>query len=249
MTTYRYMTAAEWGMTWARPPQAEQHPDPEAYVHHAGGAEWMHDDAVTVFRQLNNYAQQGKGYSAVDYDILVHYSRSQDVVTIAGARQEWMSAATRDRNEQGEAICLCADTDEREPLPVEVEGLALAVVYGIEKGWIARNATILGHRDNPAHPGATACPGKFLYAELPAIRRRVAELLNPQKVTMWNQPRTVTNGVVSAPPTAEVLAGRFDTWAAIACVKFVQERLGLPVTGVWDQAFGEAFNEAFGYKP
>ncbi len=175
----RYATPADWGMTWARPPEPEARPDPEAYIHHAGGAAWMHDDAFTVFRQLNTYAQQGKGYSAVDYDILVHYSRGQDLLTIAGARQEWMSAATRDRNELGEAICLCADTEEREPLPIEVEGLARAVVYGIEKGWIARDATILGHRDNPAHLNATQCPGRYLYPHLPAIRARVAQLLAP----------------------------------------------------------------------
>ena len=249
MTTYRYLTAAEWGMTWARPPQAEARPDPEAYVHHAGGAEWMRGDAITIFRQLNTYAQQGKGYAAVDYDILVHYDPTTDVVTIGGGRQEWMSAATRDRNEQGEAICLCANTDVRAPLAVEVEGIARAIVWGIQKGWIARNAAVLGHRDNPAHPGATACPGRFLYAQLPTIRTRVAELLNPPKVTMWNQPRSVTDSVVSAPPTADVLAGKYDTWAAIACVKFVQKQLGLPATGQWDQSFGEAFNKAFNYKP
>lgn len=179
MTTYRYLTAAEWGMTWARPPVAEAKPDTEAYVHHAGGAEWMRGDAVTIFRQLNTYAQQGKGYAAVDYDILVHYDPTTDVVTIGGGRQEWMSAATRDRNEQGEAICLCANTDVRAPLAVELEGIARAIVWGIQKGWIAKNAVVLGHRDNPAHPGATACPGRFLYAQLPAVRTRVAALLNP----------------------------------------------------------------------
>lgn len=179
MTTFRYLTPDEWGMTWVRPGVPEKLNDPEAYIHHAGGADWMHDDAVTVFRQLNSYAQQGKGYSAVDYDILVHYSRGTDVVTIGGARCEWMSAATAGRNEEGEAICLCADTEAREPLDVELEGLALAVVYGIDKGWIARDAAVLGHRDNPAHPNGTQCPGKFLYAELPTIRARVAELLTP----------------------------------------------------------------------
>jgi len=179
MTTVRYLTAADWGMTWVRPPVAEKTPDPEVYVHHVGGTAWMGDDAVQVFRALNAYAQTGKGYSALDYDVLVHYSRRDDVLTIAEGRGPWMSAATKDRNEQGEAVCLCGNYSLREPLPIELEGVALGIVYGIEQGWIARNATILGHRDNPAHPGATGCPGDFLYPKLPTIRKRVAELLAP----------------------------------------------------------------------
>ncbi len=117
-------------------------------------------------------------------------------------------------------------------------------------GWISRSYTsIYPHRDNPAHPGATQCCGQYLIPKLnPIVIPRVQALLNPPKVTMWNQPKSVTDAVVSAPPTATVLAGNADTWAAIACVKFVQRKLGLPASGVWDQAFGEAFNREFNYR-
>lgn len=242
MTSYRYLTVSQWGGTWNGIPATEKMPDGETYIHHVGGQAWMGEDAISVFRQLNDYAKNVKGYQFLDYDILVHYSRQLDLVTIAEGRGQYRSAATLDRNEEGEAICLCANTDLREPHPAEIEGIALATVWGVEKGWIARDSMILGHRDNPAHPGATACPGRFLYAQLPAIRSRVAGLLNPVKVTMWNQPLNITAGVKSAPPTADVLAGRYDTWAGIALVKALQAFTGLPVNGQWDQRFGETIN-------
>lgn len=252
-TTYRYLTAAEWGMTWKRPAVPEKLNDPEAFVHHSAGGR-LSRDAAAAFRALNKMAQDGKDYSALDYDILVHYDIVGDVCTIGAGRSEWMSAATLDRNERGEAICAMGyfhpgHALSQEPHPAEIEGVARAIVWGIEKGWIARDAAVLGHRDNPAHLGATACPGDFLYAHMPTIRARVAALLNPPKVTMWNQPKSVRDGVISAPPTDLILAGRADTWGAIACVKFVQKELGMEPTGVWDQKFGDAFNKAFGYKP
>ena len=64
-----------------------------------------------------------------------------------------------------------------------VEGVARAIALTVRRGWVAQQHTILGHRDNPAHPNATGCPGDYLYAELPTIRQRVAELLTPEPPT------------------------------------------------------------------
>lgn len=183
MTTVQYLSADEWGMTWVRPPVAEKLHDEEVYVHHTGGGQ-LSPDAAEAFRRLNHFAQVSKGYSALDYDVLVHYDPDSDVLTIGEGRGRWMSAATKDRNEQGEAVCVLGYFHpghqlSRRPYPAEVEGVALAIVYGVEHGWISRGAKILGHRDNPAHPGATGCPGDYLQAELLTIRRRVAELLLP----------------------------------------------------------------------
>lgn len=202
MASIRYLSAPEWGMTWVRPPVAERTPDDEVYVHHVGGTAWMGEDAVQVFRQLNAYAQTGKGYSALDYDVLVHYSRRDDLLTIAEGRGPWKSASQLDRNEQGESVCVCGNYSLRDPLPIELEGVALGIVYGIERGWIARDAVILGHRDNPAHPGATGCPGDRLYPKLPQIRARVADLLNPPKPAPKPTPSpTPAPAPVPPPPT------------------------------------------------
>lgn len=175
---FRFLTAAEWGMTWKRPAVPEKLNDPEAYVHHSAGSR-LGQDAVRAFQALNRFAQEGKKYSALDYDLLVHRATISGLVTIGAGRSEWMSAATKDRNELGEAVCAMGyfhpgSVLSEHPHPDEIEGIALAIVWGIEQGWIARDAITLGHRDNPAHPDASACPGDFLYPHLPHIRTRVA---------------------------------------------------------------------------
>lgn len=182
MTEFRYLTADQWGIAWKRPPIAEKQPDPECYVHHTAGATW--EDAAAQFRAMNLSAQTDKDYSALAYDVLVHRAPTSGIVTIAEGRGKWMSAATLDRNEQGEAVCLVGyfhpgHSLSRQPHPDELEGVARGIVWGIQQGWISRDAQILGHRDNPAHPDATGCPGDYLYAKLPAIRNRVTELLAP----------------------------------------------------------------------
>ena len=182
MGEFRYLRADEWGIRWARPPIDERLLDAETYVHHSAGP--VPDDAVAAFRQLNEYAITSKGYSALDYDVLVHRNPTTGVVTIGGGREGYMSAATLDRNEQGEAVCLLGyfhpgHVLSRRPHPDELEGVARAIVWAMSFAWIDPKSVILGHRDNPAHPNATACPGDYLYAELPTIRARVAELLNP----------------------------------------------------------------------
>lgn len=174
---FRFLTAAEWGMTWKRPAVPEQLNDPEAYVHHTAGSR-LGQDAVRAFQALNRWAQEGKNYSALDYDIVVHRATESGLVTIGGGREEWMSAATKDRNDPGEAIAIMGYFHpghrlSEHPHPDEIEAAALGIVWGIENGWIARDARILGHFENPAHPDATGCPGDYFIPHLPTVRARV----------------------------------------------------------------------------
>lgn len=187
MTTFVVLEPEQWGMRWARPPVAERLGDPEVYVHHRAGNPYHSSDAADVFFDMNEAAISAKGYSATDYDVLVHENTVTDTVTIGIARGPWLSAATRDRNEQGEAVCALgyfhpgSKLSER-PSPGMIEGVARAIALTIERGWAAPDASILGHRDNPAHVGATSCPGDYLYAEMGTIRARVAELIAPPVV-------------------------------------------------------------------
>lgn len=194
MTNYVVLEPEDWGMRWARPPFSERLLDPEIYIHHRAGNPHHTRDAATVFYEMNENAikpksEGGKGYSATDYDILVHENTVTDTVTIGIARGQWLSAATFDRNEEGEAICALGyfhpgHSLSEHPSPRMLEGLARACVISIERGWSARDAIILGHRDNPAHPGDTGCPGDWLYPFMDWIRARVAELLTPPEDDM-----------------------------------------------------------------
>lgn len=190
MTAYRYITAADWGGEWVRPPQHEQPNDPEVYVHHTMGNPMSDRPAEDAFQALNAYATRpkpegGKGYSFLDYDYLVHWEAAKDLFTIGEGRGAWLSAATKNRNELGEAICVLGSfhpgsIHSQRPKPGHIEATSRGIVHMIEAGLAARDAEILGHFQNKAYPTPqTTCPGDYLIPHLPDIRSRVAELLNP----------------------------------------------------------------------
>lgn len=186
--TYRYLTNREWGIRYTvAVPRTERIPDPEGTLHHTAGNPMHNMDAKLAFRALNEAAIRD-GYWCVAYDILVHeqkFPNGDVLVTIGEGRGPWMSGATLDRNEQTEAICAMGyfhpghNLSER-PSPWMFEGIARAFAWGIQKGWIVPSPNIYGHRDNPAHPGATVCPGDYLWIMLPWIRSRVQQLLQPE---------------------------------------------------------------------
>lgn len=184
VTTFRYLTSKEWGMTRRDAiPRTEMMPDPEGTLHHTAGNPGHYRDAIACFQDLNALAH-GKDYDCVPYDILVHerWQGADTLITIGEGRGPYMSAATLDRNEQTEAVCALGyfhpgHTLSEHPTSAMVEGCARGFVYGIKQGWISSTPNIYGHRDNPAHPSATGCPGDYLYPYLPIIRTRVVQLL------------------------------------------------------------------------
>lgn len=176
MTNYVIMEPDEWGMTWDAGPYVEVvGDDTEIYVHHSAGNPFHHLPAAEAFRTMNRYAKDGKGYAAVGYDIMVHEHPATDTVTIGVARGQYRSAATRDRNEIGEAVCalgyfhpghkLSARPSERMR-----QGIAIATAELVRRGWTVPQAKLLGHRDNPAHPLDTGCPGDWLYPYMGELR-------------------------------------------------------------------------------
>jgi hypothetical protein len=192
----------DWGMRWARPPVVHNGmPVAEVYIHQTAGRDPVEifpsgdDRPQDAFKALNEWAIDGKGYSAVDYSAMVHTGPSLRT-TIGIARGKYLPAATLDRNTVSKAICLLGwygppdpryawtYNNSREPFDQELRAIAETVVYMIDQGWLVPNVKILGHRDNPAHPGATGCPGDYLEAELPTIRRYVTELLEEEPVAV-----------------------------------------------------------------
>ena len=200
--TYRYMSSEEWGMRRIESQvRTERRPDPEGTLHHSAGNPMHSMDAVKAFQQMNEQAI-AKGYWCIAYDVLVHeqiLGNNDRIITIGEGRGPYMSGATKDRNEETEAICALGyfhpghSLSDR-PSAYMVEGIALAFAWGIKNGWIAKEPYIYGHRDNPAHPNATSCPGDYLWSYLPSIRTRVIEL---------TKEGTYMHGFIPRPTTVE----------------------------------------------
>lgn len=207
MTTF--VSRPEWGSANTSPaffPGAL----PELYIHHTGAPSPAPTPAAEALhmRQLQSYAirpvsQGGKGYSDLDYNLVV--GRSGRIYEGRGIDRK--SAATLDRNNVSRSICVMGNY-QTEAL---TDAIAAAVIEGsrlmIAAGQLDPAAIVRGHRDNPAHPGATACPGNNLYAAIPVI---AASIASPTGATEMQAHLITINGAAAQyraylDPAGEVL--------------------------------------------
>lgn len=185
MPSFRFITASEWGGTWKRPPVREALEDPECYIHHTAGNPHKDKPAEQALRIINDYAKNSKGYSFLDYDYMVHWEEAKDLYTIAEGRGEWLSAATVDRNELGEAICVMGyfhpgSQHSEHPKPGHIQAVAMGIVKMIERKLLAPNPEILGHFQNKAFPvPQTGCPGDYFKPFIPEVRSLVQYFQTP----------------------------------------------------------------------
>lgn len=179
----KFLTAQEWGMTWKRAPVREALLDPELMIHHSGGSRWHSTDPVIAFQRINRWAQDYKNHSAIGYDTMIHLNKRDMIATIGEARGGWRSASQLDRNDMAESVCILGYFHPGNPLSenptdLEIEAAAWAAAISMERGYTRRDARFLGHRENPAHPGATPCPGDYLFPHVQHIGQRARDIYN-----------------------------------------------------------------------
>jgi hypothetical protein len=169
----------EWGGRWSSfGPSAVQGTVSEVFLHHSAGSH--PDDPRLATRELNELAINERGHTAIDYSMVVHRNAATGAVTILEGRGVHQPAATRDRNSVSKSIVLLGyfhsgNPLSRQPTDGELRGVADAMRFMQAQGWVANTGwTLLGHRDNPARPGATVCPGDLLYPKMATIRQMVS---------------------------------------------------------------------------
>ena len=171
-----FVTRAEWG---ARDTVRTQLIGslPELVVHHVAGRHPVDvADEHRHMRELQAYAINTKGYQDIDYNLIVGPSG-----TIYEARGIWArSAATLDRNGVSRSICAMGNYETRVPTPEMLAGIVTAGTLLVNTGAVTAGVHVYGHRDNPAHPGATACPGRNLYTHINELWGQIAHVTNPQ---------------------------------------------------------------------
>jgi N-acetylmuramoyl-L-alanine amidase len=186
------------------------------FVHHtAGSNSYTKAQADDVVRGIYAYHTNGRGWCDIGYNFLV--DRFGDVFEgrSGGVTNDVIGAAQAGFNTGAFSVSVMGNFDQVRPPAPAVRALDRLLAWRLDVGHVNPSAhtvmisgggrttrypagtkvklrTISGHRDT----GLTACPGRVLYAMLPAIRSDVARIGLPK---LYN-PRLSTSTVVTGQP-------------------------------------------------
>jgi hypothetical protein len=169
-----------------------------AHVHHTAGTNtYTRLQAPAVVRAIQVYHVQGNGWNDIGYNALVDRFGTVYEGRYGGIDQNVVGAHARGFNTGSFGIAVMGDFRAVEPPAAALDALARTLAWRLDIGHVDPIATfngissgnerfrpgipvflrvISGHRDT----GLTTCPGERLYAQLPALARRVAALGLPK---------------------------------------------------------------------
>jgi hypothetical protein len=166
-----------------------------AFVHHTVSTnDYGPADGPALVRGIYAYHVQANGWSDIGYNFLVdRYGRIYEG-RYGGIERAVIGAHAGGFNTSTVGIAMIGDHSAVSPPTVAMDALARLLAWKLDvhhidplatweltsggstrypSGTAVRLSTISGHRD----VSATACPGGALYAQLPALRQRVAQLI------------------------------------------------------------------------
>lgn len=154
-----FVPRSTWG---ARPPKSLTSirvPTSELWLHHTAGNE----RGAAGMRAIQDYHMDVRGYNDIAYSFVVD---PDTLMVYVGRGPGVQGGHTQGHNSISHAICVMGNFDVIQPSDNLLRTLAELVTYGERQAWW-RSLTG-GHRD--ASGASTACPGKYLYAEINRIR-------------------------------------------------------------------------------
>jgi hypothetical protein len=174
-----------------------------AFVHHtAGSNDYTRAESPAIVRSIYAYHTQGNGWCDIGYNFLVDRFGTVYEGRAGGVNTPVRGAHTGDYNVKTVGVSLMGNFEKTAPSRAMKRGLTRLLAWKLSsyyrypqtKTRIAghRFEKISGHRDAMS----TACPGRYAYAFLPALRRRVARVAGNIETPIsrkWQALRT--NGV------------------------------------------------------
>lgn len=161
------LSRSDWG---ARPldhrATAMRSPATRLIIHHSDGID---DPFTTALKEVQRLHMDVKGWSGPAYNVAAGV-RPGEMAELRG----WgiQTIATLGANAGSWTICAMGDFEDHDsPAPL-LENIAQLGAEAIRRGRLVPGFSITGHRDH----GATACPGRFLYPRLAALRERILEI-------------------------------------------------------------------------
>ena len=153
------------------------------FVHHTVNAnDYTRDEVPAILRSIYAYHTQSRGWSDIGYNFLVDRFGRIWEGRYGGIDRPVVGAHTLNYNDYSFAMSAIGNYDIKQPSHAMIEAYGALFawklsLHGVDasspKQWVGSKyfEAINGHRD----AAATACPGKYLYAKIPEIRRLAAE--------------------------------------------------------------------------
>ena len=175
-----------------------------AFVHHTVTANgYSRAESAAVVRSIQHYHRNVLGWDDIGYNALVDRYGQIFEGRFGGLDKAVLGAQAQGVNASSAGVAVVGTHEDLAASPATFEALAAFIAWKLSVhdippegrvtvvssgGSTSRFATgtratlnrISGHRD----ANGTACPGSSLYAQLPALRKRVAELGGPAPLTL-----------------------------------------------------------------
>lgn len=153
------------------------------FVHHTVNAnDYTRKQVPSIIRGIYAYHTQSRGWSDIGYNFLVDQFGRIWEGRYGGMRRPVIGAHTLGYNHLSFAMSAIGNFDIAEPPPAVAEAYAALYAWKLDRHDVPAKSTpkldgrrfkaISGHRD----AGSTACPGRYLYAQLPSIRTKAANI-------------------------------------------------------------------------
>lgn len=154
------------------------------FIHHTVNANtYKESDVPSLLRGIYAYHTQSRGWSDIGYNFLVDRFGRIWEGRYGGIDRAVVGAHTLGYNEVSFAMSAIGNFDVAQPPQAVVNAYAALMAWKLSLSDVRADATRLyvknkyfqginGHRD----AGSTACPGRYLYAKLPEIRKAAARI-------------------------------------------------------------------------
>lgn len=139
-------------------------PVEQVFIHHTTGRMPELPEEESVMKSLQNLAMNNQNKADISYNFVVMPSGR----IFEGRGWNVVAYATPKNNLKSLSFCFAGNYQKNNPTLASLKGCRRALDAGMRAGYLMPNFSIKGHRD----VSATACPGKYLYAQLGALNPR-----------------------------------------------------------------------------
>ncbi|MDO7867487.1 FG-GAP-like repeat-containing protein [Nocardioides jiangxiensis] len=182
------------------------------FIHHTVNAnDYTADQVPGIIRSIYAYHTKTKGWNDIGYNFLIDRFGRIWEGRYGGVDKDVVPAATQGYNSYSFAASAIGNYEEAQPSSATLDAYARLYAWKLALKGIAADDTsqyvgsryfqaINGHRD----AGQTACPGKYLYAQIPGIRTAARKY---QLAGASATPTTSPSPTTTATPTPTPVTG------------------------------------------